>query len=75
MLIRIVVLNSLPVFSLQETIAMTRLKRDLLQVTGNVNFYKSGGLYVVFRTDTGSQQAAHSLVELRSRTKKNTSKA
>ena len=75
MLIRIVVLNSLPVFSLQETIAMTRLKRDLLQVTGNVNFYKSGGLYVVFRTDTGSQQAAHSLVERRSRTKKNTSKA
>ena len=75
MLIRFVLLHSLAVLSLQETIAMTRLKRDLLQVTGNVNFYKSGGLYVVFRTDTGSQQAAHSPLNRRSRTKKNTSKA
>ena len=30
---------------------MARLKRDLLQVTGNVHFYKVGNDYVVFKNE------------------------
>ena len=36
---------------LQESIALACLKRDLLQVTGNIHFYKSGKKYILFRTD------------------------
>ena len=43
-------------FSLQETIAMARLKKDILNFTGNVHFYKDGEKYVVFKTEEDSKQ-------------------
>jgi hypothetical protein len=36
---------------LQEAIAVARLRKQLLQVTGNVHFYKSGDDYVVCRSE------------------------
>ena len=39
----------------QESIAIARLKRDLLQVTGNIHFYKVGSAYVVFEVDKDKQ--------------------
>ena len=36
---------------LQESIALACLKRDLLQMSGNIHFYKSGKKYILFRTD------------------------
>ena len=62
-------------FVLQETIAMTRLKRDLLHMTGNVNFYKSAGSYVVFRTDNGEQHSAKILNDAQGPVKKDESRA
>ena len=43
---------------IQEAIAMARLKRDILQVTGNVHFYKAGNAYVVFQVDKDKQSSA-----------------
>ena len=37
---------------------MARLKRDILQVTGNVHFYKAGNAYVVFQVDKDKQSSA-----------------
>ena len=39
----------------QESIAIARLKRDLLQVTGNIHFYKVGSAYAVFEVDKDKQ--------------------
>ena len=47
-----------PISFLQEAIAMARLKRDILQVTGNVHFYKAGNAYVVFQVDKDKQSSA-----------------
>ena len=54
---------------------MTRLKRDLLHMTGNVNFYKSAGSYVVFRTDNGEQHSAKILNDAQGPVKKDESRA
>ena len=42
--------------SLQETIAIARLKRDLLQFSGNIHFYKSGDKYVLFKAAEDCRQ-------------------
>ena len=41
---------------MQETIAMAHLKRDILQFTGNVHFYKDGDKYVVFKAEEDTKQ-------------------
>ena len=43
-------LGHLLYFYFQEAIAIARLKRDLLTVTGNVHFYKEKDDYIVFKT-------------------------
>ena len=43
----------------QESIAIARLKRDLLQVTGNIHFYKVGSAYVVFEVDKDKQSLSN----------------
>ena len=45
-------------YLLQESVAMARLKRDLVRFTGNVHFYKVGQTYVVSHIDTESRQQA-----------------
>ena len=37
-------------YILQDTIALARLKRDILHVTGNVQFYRVGNKFVVFQS-------------------------
>lgn len=34
----------------QDTIALARLKRDILHVTGDVQFYRVGNKFVVFQS-------------------------
>ena len=36
---------------LQESIAIAKLKKTLLEMTGNIHLYKTGTEYVVFKAD------------------------